>query len=93
MRHRMVEITASDEEIIARLRSREASRQEVSDARLEDFEMLCARSDPLDPNEAHFRIASQSKAEATTTDLLKAMVASSPAWPEPQPCRGIKEKM
>jgi uncharacterized protein len=93
IRYRLVEITASDEEIIARLRGRAASRQEVSDAWLEDFEMLRARSDPLHPNEAHSQIASQSNAEATTTDLLKAMVASSPAWPEPQPRRGIKEKM
>ncbi len=74
IRCRMVEIIASDEEIIARLRRRETSRTEVSDARLEDFEMLRARQDPLDPDEAHSKITSHPDAEATVTELLKAIV-------------------
>ena len=74
IRYRLVEITASDEEIITRLRSREASRKEVSDARLEDFELLRARYEPFHPNEAHSPIASQSNAETTTTEVLKAMI-------------------
>ena len=72
--YRLVEIIASDEEIIARLRRRAASRAEASDARLEDFEMLRARNEPLDPDEAHSEIASQSDAEATLADFLKAIV-------------------
>ena len=71
---RLVEIIASDEEIIARLRRRETSRAEVSDARLEDFEMLRARHEPLDPDEAHSKIPSRLDAETTVTDLLKAIV-------------------
>ena len=74
IRCRMVEIIASDEEIIARLRRREASWTEVSDARLEDFEMLRARREPLDSDEAHSENASHSAAEATLADLLKATV-------------------
>ncbi len=74
IRCRLVEIIASDEEIIARLSRRTASRAEASDARLEDFEMLRARHEPLGPDEGHSEIASQSDAEATLADLLKAIV-------------------
>ena len=74
IRYRLVEIIASDEEIIARLSRRAASRAEASDARLEDFEMLRARHQPLDPDEAHSKTASHSDAEATLADLLKAIV-------------------
>jgi uncharacterized protein len=74
IRYRLVEITTSDGEIIARLGSREASGTQVSDARLEDFEMLRARYEPLLPEGAHSQIASQSDPEVTATELLKTMV-------------------
>ena len=41
---------------------------------LEDFEMLRARHEPLDPDEAHSKIPSRLDAETTVTDLLKAIV-------------------
>ena len=74
IRCRLVEIIASDEEIIARLLRRETSQTEVSDARLEDFEMLRGRHEPLDSDEAHSKVTSHPDAEATVTDLLKAIV-------------------
>ncbi|MGH8094023.1 MAG: AAA family ATPase [Chthoniobacterales bacterium] len=70
---RLVEITASDEEIAARLGERGGSQKEVSDARLEDFEMLRANYEPPHPDETHVQIASQPDVETTVTQLLEAL--------------------
>lgn len=76
IRQRLVELVASDNEIIERLRHREQSKTEVSDARLEDFEMLSAAYDRPDVGEDGTRvvITSSSSIEATATDTFKALV-------------------
>jgi len=74
IRHRFVEITASDEEITARLRRREESNAEISDARLEDFARLTANYEPPVAVEEYSRIESSPDLKATATKLLKALV-------------------
>jgi aminoglycoside phosphotransferase family enzyme/predicted kinase len=74
IRHRFVEITASDEEVIARLRRRDDSEAEVSDARLEDFEMLTAGYEPPDSGDEQLPVESHPSLEATLTEFLKALV-------------------
>lgn len=72
--HRFVEITASDEEIVARLRRRDESETEVSDARLEDFELLTANYEHLDAGEEHSSVESRANLEATAIELLKTLL-------------------
>jgi aminoglycoside phosphotransferase family enzyme/predicted kinase len=74
IRCHLVEITATDEEICARLRRREKSHTEVSDARLEDFPILRASYEPPHANEEHIRVESRPNPEVTTTELLKSLV-------------------
>ena len=46
VRYRMIELNAPDEQVIARLRQRETSGDEISDARLEDMAALNAAYEP-----------------------------------------------
>ncbi|HWM25266.1 MAG TPA: AAA family ATPase [Chthoniobacterales bacterium] len=76
IQERFLVLDASDNEITERLRHREQSKTEVSDARLEDFEMLSAAYDRPDGGEHETRaiIASSSSVEATATETLKALI-------------------
>jgi aminoglycoside phosphotransferase family enzyme/predicted kinase len=76
IRQRRVELEASDDEIIRRLRQREESKTEVSDARLEDFETLSAAYDSADPleDDRHVIVESSPSAESTFTAALKALL-------------------
>ncbi|HYJ06270.1 MAG TPA: AAA family ATPase [Chthoniobacterales bacterium] len=76
IQQRFVELDASADEITERLRQRGHSETEVSDARLEDFEMLSAAYGRPDVGEDGTRtvIKSGSSVEATATDTLKALV-------------------
>ena len=76
MQHRFIILNASDDEIVERLSHREQSETEVSDARLQDFEMLSAAYDRPDVREDGTRVVIKSSAivEATATDTLKALV-------------------
>jgi uncharacterized protein len=67
-----VEITASDDEIKARLRHREESATKVSDARLEDFEMLMKSYEPPNTDEEYLTVTSRRTAEMTAAELLKS---------------------
>ncbi len=71
-----VEATASDATIRARLRRREHAGREVSDARLEDFDLLTARYQAPDALEEsrHVIVATETAAEATTLDALKHLI-------------------
>jgi hypothetical protein len=73
---RFIELEASDDEITERLCHREQSETEVSDARLQDFEMLSAAYGRPDVSEDGTRVVIKSSAsvEATATDTLKALV-------------------
>jgi uncharacterized protein len=72
LRCRFAETTASDEEIKTRLRRRDKSEKEISDARLEDFEMLTANYEPPAADEEYLAVASHSP-EATAAELLNAL--------------------
>ena len=76
IQQRFVQLEASDNEITERLRHREQSETEVSDARLQDFEMLSAAYDRPDAGEDGTRVVikSGSSVEATATETLKALV-------------------
>ncbi len=71
-----VEATASDATIRARLRRREHAGREVSDARLEDFDLLAARYQAPDALEEarHVIVATETAAEATTLDALQRLI-------------------
>jgi uncharacterized protein len=73
---RFIELEASDDEITERLTHREQSETEVSDARLQDFEMLSAAYDRPNVREDGTGVVIKSSAgvEATATDTLKALV-------------------
>jgi hypothetical protein len=66
-----MEITALDDEIKSRLRHREESATELSDARLEDFEMLMKSYEPLNADEEYLTVPSRRTAEMTAAELLK----------------------
>ena len=76
MQHRFIELNASDPEIIQRLSDREQGKTEVSDARLQDFEMLSAAYERPDVGEdgPHVIIESDPSVEATATKTLCALV-------------------
>ena len=76
IQQRFIELEASDDEITERLRQREQSEAEVSDARLQDFEMLSAAYDRPDVREDGTRVVikSGSSVEDTATETLKALV-------------------
>jgi len=81
-----VELTADDETIRARLQQREPSRDVVSDARLDDFEMLDARYEAPNALEdaRHIHVRSEDDLEETTRDALHHLVRLRPA-PAPAP--------
>src|SRR5438105_4038716 len=72
---RFVEIDASDDTIRERLRRREQSQTEVSDARVQDFEMLSAAYEQPDAGEDRARVIVKSgpSVEATAIETLKAL--------------------
>lgn len=76
IRQRSVELEASDEEILERLRRRGESKTEVSDARLEDFEMLNAAYENPDRNRdgTHVIVKNGVSVEATVTGTFKALI-------------------
>ena len=76
IRYRMIELRAADELIKTRLRQRDASTTEISDARLEDFAMLNTAYTSEDPVESvtHAVVESVVTVEATATEALKALV-------------------
>ena len=84
--HVFVELTADDETLRARLRRRATAGDVVSDARLEDFDMLRQRYEAPDALEdaRHIHAVSEDDAEATTCDALKHLVRLRPA-PAPEP--------
>jgi hypothetical protein len=79
-----VELTADDETLRARLRQRGESRGVVSDARLDDFEMLNTRYEAPDALEdaRHIHVESEDDLEATTRAALQHLVR---LRPEPAP--------
>jgi hypothetical protein len=80
-----VELTADDDTVRTRLRQRATTRRDVvSDARLEDFEMLTQRYEAPDALEdaRHIHVASGDDPEATTRDALQHLVR---LRPEPAP--------
>ena len=81
-----VELTADDETIRARLRQRESSSDVVSDARLDDFEMLQARYEAPNALEdaRHIHVASEEDLEHTTREALQHLVRLRPS-PPPAP--------
>ncbi len=76
VRYRFIEITASDDEIKARLRQRAKSKTEVSDARLEDFEMLTANYQPPLVDEECLSLGTGSTVEETASELFKTLIAT-----------------
>jgi len=76
MQHRFILLNASDHEIIERLRHREQSETEVSDARLEDFEMLSAAYERPDigENGTQVIVESDPSVDATATKAFLALV-------------------
>ena len=70
-----IELTASDEHLKERLRSRENGGV-ISDARLEDFEFLSRRYEgPDDLEDAfHLTVSSEQSEEATLTDALRHLI-------------------
>jgi len=81
IRQRRLELQASDDEIIVRLRRREESTTEISDARLEDFELLSAAYTPADPVEDGSRVIVESGSSVASTALaaLKALLQQNAA--------------
>jgi uncharacterized protein len=75
-----MEITALDDEIKSRLRHREESATELSDARLEDFEMLMKSYEPLNADEEYLTVPSRRTAEMTAAELLKSSTFE--RWPD-----------
>ena len=71
-----IEITSSDETIKNRLRARDTSEEEVSDARLEDFQKLDDRYDPPNDSEGWSicSISSDVSVEETRFEILKHLV-------------------
>ena len=82
--HVFVELTADDATIRTRLRQRERSSDAVSDARLDDFEMLNARYEAPDALEdaRHIHVTSEDNLEDTTREVLQHLVR---LRPEPAP--------
>lgn len=81
IRQRRLELQTSDDEIIVRLRRREESTTEISDARLEDFEILSAAYNPADPVEDGGRVIVESGSNVASTALeaLKALLQKNDA--------------
>ncbi len=73
---RLIEVTASDRTVRQRLRARETRSDEVSDARLEDFETLSRLYQP--PLEVvasrHIRVNASGSVEATLARALRELV-------------------
>ena len=67
-----IELETSEAQIRQRLHNR--GRDEISDARLEDFEMLNAAYDPPAAMEQAMRVASAATLELTVTELLHRLV-------------------
>lgn len=78
--HVFVELTADDATVRTRLRQREQAREVVSDARLDDFEMLNAHYEAPDALEdaRHIHVISEDAPEVTTTEALKHLVRLRP---------------
>jgi predicted kinase len=76
MQHRFIILNTSDREIIERLRRRDQSKTEISDARLEDFEMLSTAYERPDIGEDDMQVIveSESSVEATVSNALSALV-------------------
>jgi predicted kinase len=76
MQLRFIILNTADHEIIERLRRRDQSNTEISDARLEDFEMLSAAYERPDVGEdgTQVIIESESSVEATASNALSALV-------------------
>jgi aminoglycoside phosphotransferase family enzyme/predicted kinase len=71
-----VELDASDATIKSRLKQRETAAQVVSDARLEDFDRLCAHYEAPDALEdaRHFTVAAEPSTEATLREALTHLI-------------------
>lgn len=78
--HVFVELVADDATLKRRLRAREQADAIVSDARIEDFEMLVARYEAPDALEdaRHIQVRSDDDPTATTLDTLKHLVRLKP---------------
>lgn len=74
--HAFVELTAADDVLRARLGARDDGSAMGSDARAEDFNALDARYQAPDALEDphHVRVGTERRAEATTLDILKALI-------------------
>lgn len=82
-----IELTASDETLRGRLRTREAGSPHVSDARLEDFDMLNERYEaPDDLEDAfHVRVSADASETETVARSLKALVRFDFGYPPRRP--------
>ncbi|HMB93407.1 MAG TPA: AAA family ATPase [Rhodothermales bacterium] len=80
-----VEATASDKVLRARLAQREHQDDMISDARLEDFEMLTARYEaPESVQDARFfAVSSETEVEETVGAILKAIIDQRLSEPVP----------
>ncbi len=72
-----IELQATEETIRARLARRSVSRQEMSDARIEDLEMLQSQYERPDPEESDvIHVSTEAGREATTTRVLNLLIQS-----------------
>jgi hypothetical protein len=80
-----VEVTASDDVVRTRLAQREQQDDLISDARLEDFEMLTARYEAPDPAEDArcFAVSSETEVKETVLTVLKTIIAQRLSVPTP----------
>ncbi len=71
-----IELTSSDEDVRHRLRLRDSEGDQVSDARLEDFEMLSGSYEAPDDLEdaLHFRVGTDSHVDTTVEDALRHLI-------------------
>lgn len=69
----LVELTAPDEQIRARLRDREGGSSEISDARLEDFAELAEAYDSPSQDERVIRIGAVADVETTMRAFVRAL--------------------
>ncbi|NND70418.1 MAG: AAA family ATPase [Rhodothermales bacterium] len=74
--YRFIEVTAPEDLILQRLSEREQKDDVVSDARLDDYEMLHSafESPSALEDEFHFCVSSEGSADSTISHILKALV-------------------
>ncbi len=75
--HSFFEVTASDDTIKERLAGREQSNHEVSDARLEDFQVISRKHQALSNSESRYvvSVSSEVPLQETTFEILRHLVS------------------